>query len=454
MGAQFLLAGGLVSLAAMLCVGLIVTKLIEDNVTRHAGAATALYVDSVIAPLLPDMQRSELLDVGITRALDETLEQGALGDRLLSFRLWRGDGTIVYANDRALVGRRFPVSESLRTAFAGELVTEFERVDDVESTAEREVNLPLLEIYNPILQPWSGEVVAVLEFYEIATELQRDLRNAQVRSWLLVAGVVAGFFLALSAIVIRGSRTIDKQRAALQDHVGELSETLRHNRELRDRVQNASQRAIAYNERYLRRIGADLHDGPAQLVAFASLRLDSDLLVSNSAPEARDQEITRIRASLDEAMAELRTICRGLVLPHIETADVSEILRTVVDAYEHRSGKEVALMISQPLPQLSPSEKICVYRFVQEALNNGFRHADGCEQRVTQAWSGPVFSVAVADSGTGFDTEHVGPDSIGLVGLRERVESLGGQFDLETSPGGTTVRMSFDRGFVAEGAAQ
>lgn len=449
-----MLAGGLVSLAAMLCVGTVVTKVIEDNVSRHAGAATALYVDSVIAPLLPDMQRNEMLDVGITRALDETLEQGALGDRLLSFRLWRGDGTILYANDSTLVGRQFPVSASLKQAFAGELVTELERVDDVESAAERDTNLPLLEIYNPILQPWSGEVVAVLEFYEVATELQRDLRAALVRSWLVVAGVVAGFFLALSAIVIRGSRLIDQQRTALQDHVGELSEALRHNRELRDRVQKASQRAVAYNERYLRRIGADLHDGPAQLLAFASLRLDSDMLVGESAPDARDREVTRIRASLDEAMTELRTICRGLVLPHVESADVTEILRSVVEAYEHRSGKAVKLTVSQPVPELSPSEKICVYRFVQEALNNGFRHADGREQRVTQTWSGDVFSVAVADAGAGFDTERVPPNGIGLLGLRERVESLGGQFEIDTSPQGTTVRMSFERALLAEGAVQ
>jgi signal transduction histidine kinase len=434
----------------MMCVGLAVTRLIEDNVTRHAGATAALYVDSVIAPLLPDMQRNEMLDVGIAQALDETLEQGALGERLLSFRLWRSDGTILYANDRSLVGQRFPISSSLQTAFSGEMVAEFGPADDVESRSERESRLPLLEIYNPVLQPWSGNVVAVLEFYEIATELQHDLRFALIRTWLVVAGVILCFFLALSAIVIRGSKTIDQQRSALQDRIRDLSEALHHNRELRDRVQKASQRAVAYNERYLRRIGADLHDGPAQLVAFASLRLDSDLMVGNSTPEQRDLEVTRIRASLDEAMAELRNICRGLVLPHIESAALSEILRTLVQAYEQRSGKTVSLTLSQPVPQLSPSEKICVFRFVQEALNNGFRHADGRGQRVIQTWSGETFSVAVADAGGGFDTELVPPNGIGLVGLRERVESLGGLFEVSSSARGTTVQMSFERSFLAE----
>jgi hypothetical protein len=90
---QFLLLGGMVSLVATIIVGAFVTSLIEDAVTRNSGAATALYVDSVIAPLLPDMQTSEALSDSVKQALDETLGQGALGKRLMSFKLWRPHGT-------------------------------------------------------------------------------------------------------------------------------------------------------------------------------------------------------------------------------------------------------------------------------------------------------------------------------------------------------------------------
>ncbi len=81
---QFLVAGGAVTIAAAFAVGLIVTNQIEVGVTRNSAAATALYVDSVIAPLLPDMQKSEVLSDSVARALDETLSQGALGNRLMS----------------------------------------------------------------------------------------------------------------------------------------------------------------------------------------------------------------------------------------------------------------------------------------------------------------------------------------------------------------------------------
>ena len=72
--------------------------------------------------------------------------------------------------------------------------------------------MPLLEIYNPVLQPWSGEVVAVSEFYEVATDLAKELMYAKILGWSAVATIVLSFFGCLYAIVRRGSQTIERQR--------------------------------------------------------------------------------------------------------------------------------------------------------------------------------------------------------------------------------------------------
>lgn len=446
LAAQFMLAGGLVSLAAMIITGIAVTKVIEDNVTRNSAAATALYVDSVIAPLLPDMRRNEVLSESVTRALDETLWQGALGTRLMSFRLWRRDGTVLYSNDKDMIGRRYAPNENLKAAFAGRMVASFGHVEDAESVAERESGQPLMEIYNPVLQPWSGEVVAVSEFYEHAGDFRNDLARARLQSWLAVAGATFCFFLALSAIVLRGSRTIDSQSLALRKQVHELSSLLAQNESLRKRLQRASQRASAINESYFRRIGADLHDGPAQLVALAALRLDSPAISDPAAPpEARESELTAIRSSLHDAMGEIRNICNGLVLPQIETLDLPEILARAVRAHEQRTNVKVELAVEGAPYPLQTSEKICIYRVVQESLNNGYRHGGGVGQRVMQTFVDARVIVEVSDSGPGFDPASVAPGSLGLAGLRERVESLGGRFAVESSPKGTTVRMSLAR---------
>ncbi|NLS03397.1 sensor histidine kinase [Rhizobium sp. P32RR-XVIII] len=443
---QFLLIGGTVSVAAMVMVGAFVTSLIEDAVTRNSAAATALYVDSVIAPLLPDMQTTNTLDDTVARALDETLGQGALGGRVVAFRLWRSDGTVLYSNDKSMVGKTFPLNDELKTALAGKMAAQFNHLDDAEEEkVGRLSGTPLLEIYNPVLQPWSGQVVAVSEFYEVANDFEHSLNQARLRTWMAVGAFTLTFFAILSAIVLRGSHTIENQRHALRQRINDLSALLAQNQALRERVQRASQRAAALNESYLRRIGADLHDGPAQLIAYASLRLDSNTVTSRSTPKAiREREIASIKASLDEAMHEIRTICSGLVLPQIEAASLSDILERSVRAHQQRTGAPVELSISGGPDRLSPSGKICVYRFVQEALNNGYRHGGGVGQRVVQRVEGTRVSIEVADGGPGFDPDDIGSASLGLAGLRERIESLGGTFEIGFSAPGTVLSMTLN----------
>ncbi|ESY65363.1 sensor histidine kinase [Mesorhizobium sp. M1050] len=441
---QFVVAGGFGLLAVMLVVGAWVTGQIRDGVIRNSAATTALYVDSVIAPLLPDLRKQQKLSDSVKQALDETLGQGALGKRLVSFKLWSRDGTVLYAKETALIGRRFDPSDNLRSAFKGSVVAEFNTFDDSEGE-EKASGLPLLEIYNPVREPWSGEVVAVTEFYEIADDFKATLASALWSSWLIVAGATLAAFLLLSGIVLRGSRTIDDQRGALRRQVSELQGLVTQNSALRVRVQRASRRATALNERYLRRIGADLHDGPAQLVALAALRMDSPVFSGDGhSGESRSTEVAMIRKTLEDALREIRGICTGLVLPQIETAAANDILRLAVNEHQLRTGTSVTLTLAGQLPEPGASEKISIYRFVQEGLNNAYRHARGKDQAVSAGMKGGRLYVEVSDAGPGFDPAR--DEGLGLAGLRERVESIGGQFETLTGPQGTrlVIRLSVE----------
>lgn len=435
---QFVIAGGIVLLAVMLVVGLWVTSQIRQGVMHNSATTTALYVDSVIAPLLPDLRKSQELDSTVKRALDETLGQGALGKRLVSFKLWRRDGTILYSKDSDLIGKRFKPNPNLIAAFAGNVMVKYNQLEDEENDKERALGLPLLEIYNPVREPWSGDVVAVTEFYELSGDFEESLRAALLWSWLVVAAATAASLALLSGIVFRGSRTIQTQRAALEAKVAELQAALAQNSSLRQRVQRASRRATAINERYLRRIGADLHDGPAQLVALAALRMDSPVLVDPSTPKPqREAEIAGIHKTLGEAMREIRGICNGLVLPQIETQAVADILRLAVAEHERRTDTKVLLTLPERLPELGTSEKISIYRFVQEGLNNAYRHGKGKGQQVRATMKGGKLLVEVQDTGPGFDPAR--SEGLGLAGLRERIESIGGQFETLSGPGGTRL---------------
>ena len=435
---QFLIAGGIGLLAVMLVVGLWVTSQIRQGVMHNSATTTALYVDSVIAPLLPDLRKSQLLDDTVKRAMDETLGQGALGKRLVSFKLWRRDGTILYSKDSGLIGKQIKPNANLIAAFDGNVMVKYNRLEDEEDDKERALGVPLLEIYNPVREPWSGNVVAVTEFYELSGDFEESLHSALLWSWLVVAGATAAALALLSGIVFRGSRTIATQRAALEAKVAELQTALAQNSSLRQRVQRASRRATAINERYLRRIGADLHDGPAQLVALAALRMDSPALVDPATSSTlREAEIAGIHKTLGEAMREIRGICNGLVLPQIETQAIADILRLAVAEHERRTSTNVLLTLPERLPELGTSEKISIYRFVQEGLNNAFRHGKGKGQQVRATTKGGKLLVEVVDTGPGFDPAR--SEGLGLAGLRERIESIGGQFETLTGPGGTRL---------------
>jgi signal transduction histidine kinase len=84
--------------------------------------------------------------------------------------------------------------------------------------------------------------------------------------------------------------------------------------------------------------------------------------------------------------------------------------------------------------------KITLYRVVQEALSNAFRHAGGAAQQVKLAYQAGKLQLVVSDAGPGFDStsEQSSEEHLGLVGMRERVESLGGTFRIDCAPGSGT----------------
>jgi len=433
---QFAIAAAGVLLFGMGAIGFWVSGRIEDAVTHNAAAATALYVDSIIAPLTQELATSSTLGEGARLALNETLSQGVLSKTMFAFKIWKPDGTIVFSNEENIVGKQFAMTEGLEAAKAGKIHAEFDHLAGPENETERQSGIPLLEIYSPIREPWSGDIIAVAEFYEDGHDLRTELTRARVQSWLVVGVVTLAMLALLFGIVARGSRLITSQRAALNEKVETLSKLLDQNQALRRRIDQATHRTADLNERYLRRISAELHDGPAQLLAFASLRLGS--IVEGNASR---QDSQRVKGALDEAMRDIRNICRGLTLPELEDLPVGEVLKRVIAAHESRTATQVMVECDPDLPDLSQAEKICVYRFVQETLNNAARHAGGVGQQVKAATRDGGIEISVIDKGPGFNRSNAA-DGLGLLGLEERIAGLGGSLDIASGPGqGTRLTM-------------
>jgi signal transduction histidine kinase len=430
---QFLLAGGAVMVAAGLVVGTFVAKRIEQVVVQNSGITAALYMENFISPLSQDLATSDTLSPPAAQALTEIFQGTALGDRVVSYKIWKPGGRVVHASDPAQVGQVFPEEEHLAAAFAGQISASFESLEGAESQAEAALGIPLLEVYSPIRELWTGEVIAVAEFYERAEKLRADLADARRTSWMIVGGVFLMSGALLLGIVQAGGRTIVAQSAALSRQLEESREMAAANLALRDRVVAASSRATSLMERAVRRIGSDLHDGPAQYLALAALKLDTAI---PDGPRAAD-----LRQSIDSALTELRAISRGLALPDLDRLDLAAILDRALTEHARQSGAEVARP-DAPDIQLDYARKLCVYRFLQEALSNAHRHAGAAEVRVDTRTVGTSLVVTVADDGVGFDPaadQPLRPDGgQGLLGLSDRAESLGGRVDVDSRPGAGT----------------
>ncbi len=446
---KFALASGIVMLAGMIVVGSWVAREVEQGVTKSTAHAAALYVDSFISPLTQEIAGSENFSVGQIRALDEALRDSPLGKRLVSVKIWKQDGTIAYSLDYDLIGQKFEPTTELKAAFAGQVLANFDDLHDEEDKPERSTGLPILEIYSPVRAPWSGQVIAVVEFYENGLELQKSINKARLGSWLAVAGIMLSIGAILMGIVHKGSRTIEEQRKTLRDQLREVTRTSEQNKLLRERAQKASQRVAELNEQYLKRVSADLHDGPAQLLAFASLKMNT--IGKTQDPKIQQLEVDAVNQSLVDAMQDIRNICRGLALPEIKQLSIRKTIERVVNLHIERTGTHVDLTNGENDLNASHPIKICVFRFVQEALNNAWQHAGGKDQAVIWDYDARSrkLNIRVSDGGAGIPARPEGEnmDGLGIQGMRERLESIGGTLTVDSSAGsGTTLSMQVDLG--------
>lgn len=429
---QFALAGGTVMLVAVLAVGLWVSRRIEDVVVRNTANATALYMESFVSPLLQELTSRENLSPETRLEVAKLLDGTALGQRVVSFKLWRRGGLLADASNVALVGRRFELTENLALAWDGEVRADLEQTSDAEDVAENALGVPLLEIYTPIRNVQTGEVIAVAEFYELASELKSDLVRARLASWGAVAAVMAAIGSSLFAIVLRGSWTIDRQ-------IAELKSLSARNFALRIRAQGAAGRVAEMSDSTLKQIGADLHDGPAQLLGFAALRLDA-LRAQNQDGKSQD-ELDEVERAVRDAMGEIRSIARGLSLPDIDQRPLADLLQALALSHFERTGAPVDFH-SQISGSADPSAavKTCAYRVAQEGLTNAWRHGGGLGQEVELRIDGDVLTLSVRDRGPGFPAAEAsdpeGEAGMGLAGLRDRVESLGGRIETRNRRGG------------------
>lgn len=441
---RFMVASLLILIAGMTGIGVWVGNEIKNGVIHRTGVTTALYVDSFVAPLLQELGNENAPSPQNMQQLSSLLQDTPMGKQIISFKVWNTSGQVLFSIDPEIVGQTFPIEEGLSQAIQGQVSSSLSRLQKAENVGERAIRSELLETYSPVRLRGTDKVIAVAEFYQTVDTLNQEIELTQRKSWFVVGSATLIIYLLLAGFVRRASNTIESQRTILSSQVSRLSELLSQNNELHERVRRAAASVATLNERFLRRIGSELHDGPAQDVGLVLLKLDALIVRSEQGQITPDfvEGLTGIQTSLQNAQKEIRGISTGLSLPELTNLSAKETVIRAVRAHERRTGSRVKLDLT-PLPQqVALPVKITMYRVLQEALNNAYRHAEDTTPEIRVWMDGDILVLEVCDQGTGFvdQSTAVMNGRLGVSGMRERVESLGGTFSVKSEIGkGTKV---------------
>lgn len=317
---------------------------------------------------------------------------------------------------------------------------------------ERMVALPLAEarLAARVIQERRAATIAVDEH---PTASIRSLFAEQGFRYVTAAPVAARERpLGMLYLASRGETPLNVEEEALVQAIGGLVGVALENAALRESIvaQQDRLRALAggmlqAREEEARHIAHELHDEVGQILATVHIALD-DLVQKNPANAGILRELHGL---LDRVEEQLRRLSRELRPPILDDLGLAPALEWLAEGMAERSGLTISVDVG--VGRLPSPVETALYRVVQEALTNAVRHARAKRVGLEVRAEGLVIRAMVQDDGRGFDVGATlarrGDRGLGLIGMRERVEALGGELNIVSAPGrGTELSVTVPLG--------
>jgi PAS domain S-box-containing protein len=212
-----------------------------------------------------------------------------------------------------------------------------------------------------------------------------------------------------------------------------------------ERVRQESLRAYARavvraQEEERRHLAQEIHDDTIQSIVLLCRRMDGLARAAAALPEVA-RGIGELRHDAETTIQGLRRLTRGLRPPVLDDLGLVASIRQVVDDFRERTGVEADFRVSGQLRRLPPEVEVSLFRIAQEAIHNVEQHARARRLGVHLGLGRDAVVLTVADNGVGMGA---GPsaDHLGLVGMRERAQLLGGGLRVRSRPGaGVQIRL-------------
>lgn len=359
-------------------------------------------------------------------AVDDLVVARVLSGSVVRVKLWSADGRVVYSDDPAQIGGRYPLSADQRLLLRqGGTAVEVSNLDRPENARDR-LQGDLIEAYTAIRTP-SGTPV-LFEIYERLDSVSASARRLLAALAPPLLGAVALLVLVQVPLVwslIRGLRRGHDEREALLAN------------------------AIAASNRERRRLASYLHDGPVQDIAGVAFGLApiADRAASRGAADEAG-ELTSAIDHLRHSVRDLRALLVDLHPPRLAAAGLRAAVQDLVSPLEARAI-DVQWTV-EGSEHIDSAQEALVYRAAQEAIRNVVDHADAHAVRLDVTGRPDAVRLVVVDDGKGFGAgrraERATEGHLGLTLLDELARQSGATLRIRSVPGeGTTVELEVPR---------
>jgi signal transduction histidine kinase len=212
---------------------------------------------------------------------------------------------------------------------------------------------------------------------------------------------------------------------------------------LNHELRRLSSSLIAAQDQERRRIARDLHDGLGQELSGAKMMVDC-LQMRDQSAEWKERAAAEASGLIEQAIQQVRSMSHLLHPPMLDEVGLRSSLQWYLDGLTKRSGLETSLKVQpENFPRLGPELETTIFRIVQEALTNVYRHAEAQKATINLSIEESRIVVTVRDDGKGIpepvaelEADKIG---IGVAGMKQRVKELGGELRLRNAYPGAIV---------------
>jgi len=237
-------------------------------------------------------------------------------------------------------------------------------------------------------------------------------------------------------VAIKGSRIVYRGKPAILLHVRDVTER----RQAEEALRELSVQLLRSQDEERRRIARELHDATGQKLAAMAMYLSRTSESAASLDSGARDSLAESVTLLDRVVEEVRTLSYLLFPPLLDERGLASALRWYVDGFTQRSGMHVNLDVSPDLQRLPQEIETVVFRIVQEGLTNAHRHSESSTAAIRLQVDSAGVTLEVRDAGKGLPSQRAA--GVGIPGMRERVNHLGGRMDIESATDGTTIRVT------------